>query len=171
MAVCGTNEDGVVGGDDVIALQNDVSPPPSTTDAKLRIAGDANRDGAVDATDVITIKRWIARKVCDGTDGCGQAMNNNCAGTWRFIFLTGGPAPGFVADEATLPAVCANTTLDIEGILVGDFDGSWPNFFPEGRFTHRARRSGSRAFWTTRSRWRSTRTWMPASRCGTSSTV
>ena len=131
LAVCGTNEDGVVGGDDVIALQNDVSPPPSTTDPKLRIAGDVNRDGAVNATDVIGIKRWIARKVCDGTDACGQMMNNNCAGTWRFIFLTGGPAPGFVADEATLPAVCANTPLDIEGILVGDFDGSWPNFFPK----------------------------------------
>ena len=30
-AVCGTNEDGVISGDDVIALQNDVNPPPSTT--------------------------------------------------------------------------------------------------------------------------------------------
>ena len=47
-AVCGTNEDGVISGDDVIALQNDVTPPPSTTDPKLRIAGDVNRDGSVD---------------------------------------------------------------------------------------------------------------------------
>jgi len=129
MAACGSLEDGVISGDDVIALQNDVAPPPSTTDPKLRIAGDVNRDGAVNATDVIAIKRWIGRKVCDGTDACGQPTNNNCAANWTFIYLTGVGPDGFEKDVASLGSICVDKTVPVQGILVGDFDGSWPNFF------------------------------------------
>ena len=130
--VCGTDEDGVISGDDVIALQNDVNPPPSTTDPKLRIAGDVNRDGSVNNTDVLAIKRWIGRKVCDGSDACAPSMMQikNCSGTWRFIFFTDPSMPTvFETDEGNLAAVCNDATVPIEGILVGDFDGSWPNTF------------------------------------------
>jgi hypothetical protein len=131
LGTCGLNEDGVVGGDDVILLQNSIAPPPGVTNPRLKIAGDVNRDGLVNATDVIGIKRWIARTVCNGTDDCDQMVGRNCSGTWRFIFLTGAGPDGFEADVASLGSTCDDRTVDIEGILVGDFDGSWPAFFPK----------------------------------------
>ena len=85
-----------------------------------------NRDGLVDNTDVIGIKRWIARKVCDGTDVCGGAPNN-CSGTWRFLFFNNSDPTIFQADHGDLGSVCDDQAVPIEGILLGDFDGSWPN--------------------------------------------
>jgi hypothetical protein len=128
---CGSDEDGVLSGDDVIDLQNAL-PPPGVMNPKLRIAADVNRDDLVNATDVLGIKRWIARKVCDGTDACEPTMMQikNCAGTWRFLFFTDPSNPtSFEVDEANLANLCNDSSIPIEGVLVGDFDGSWPNFF------------------------------------------
>jgi len=126
LVVCGTAEDGVISGDDVLALQNSIG---AITDEKLVIAGDVNRDMLVDDSDVLGIKRWIARRVCTGPDGCGR-MTNNCAGTWRFIFFTDPNDPAaFEVDAGNLAGLCTDQEVPIEGILVGDFDGSWPEFF------------------------------------------
>jgi hypothetical protein len=131
LVVCGSDEDGVISGDDVEFLAIAVIPP-GVTDPKLQLAADVNRDGMVDATDVLAIQRWIARRVCLGSDACEPTImqTKNCAGTWRYIFFTDPGDPGaFEADEAHLPNVCNDATVPIQGILVGDFDGSWPEFF------------------------------------------
>ena len=81
---------------------------------------------------MLGIKRWIGRKVCDGSDACQPVMmqSKNCSGTWRFLFFTDPMAPTvFQTDHGNLTAVCNDQTVPIEGILVGDFDGSWPEIF------------------------------------------
>jgi hypothetical protein len=95
------------------------------------MAADANGDGDVNSGDLLAIQRWIARKVCQGADACDPSMTQtkNCSGTWRFIYFTDPDDPAFFeTDEGHLANGCNDANVPIQGILVGDYDRSWPRF-------------------------------------------
>jgi hypothetical protein len=84
------------------------------------------------------IAQWIAHaNPCVGNTCLGQPTDN-CAGTWRFLYATGGGPSDFVLDQRCMNNVCVDQTVPIEGLLLGDVDGSWPNLFPTAVAGHAA---------------------------------
>jgi streptogramin lyase len=129
-ADCNGFEGGVISGNDLIELQDFVAQigPPPTPRQLLR--ADLNRDGVLLGNDVLGLKQWIAHAaVCSGNT-CLGLPTDNCAGTWRFVYPTGPGPNDFEVDSLCLDNVCSSQTVDVEGMLLGDVDASWPNIFP-----------------------------------------
>jgi uncharacterized repeat protein (TIGR01451 family) len=136
-ADCNGFEGGVISGADLVLLE-DIIAQIVTPTPRQAIAADLNRDGIPLENDALAVRQWIGKAaVCSGntcTGGAGQ----NCAGTWRFIYPTGTGPSDFVTDQRCLSNVCVDQTVNVQGILLGDVDGSWPNIFPSANLAGNA---------------------------------
>jgi len=131
-ADCSALEGGVISGNDLLLIQDFIALIGTPPTPRQIIAADLNRDGMMLANDVMAIKQWIGHAAVCTSDKCNGSPSDNCAGTWRFVYPTGPGAGDFATDERCLTDVCSDRDVDIEGILLGDVDASWPNIFPTG---------------------------------------
>jgi uncharacterized repeat protein (TIGR01451 family) len=132
-ADCNGYEGGVISGADLILLEDFVAQIGTPPTPRQEIAGDLNKDGQLLGNDELALKQWIGHAVVCNSNTCLGLLTDNCAGTWRFLFPTGPGPSDFAKDSLCMADVCEDQTVNIEGVLLGDVDGSWPNIFPKAR--------------------------------------